>query len=393
MKNSIRLLFIISYFVSSTALFAQQKMLVYEGNVYCEDKPATQLSFAFAKGDQIILNVETEKGKELNRIEVATEITKVMYRKSDVESIKDYKIRTTTDQVYTFLFVGPKMGKRLTHITIERIPMSAKTQFFNPAWEYVTRYDTTEVVYQKDRVVGELPAEIQNKELRIFNKYVYQQKPFLKEHKQLLGNVTSPHSVNYPYKFPETPQLEGMQLKHVTYNINSTVGGAKHWEMASLGVTAATMFMNPAAGLASEQAMKLMGPEPGGEPCLYFFSQDLEDAKTIDKAFSASENAKELWNVAKGGSTSNYSLKSVTRTGSVTSLYSISKSLKPEGFLILANTARATAKNTDVNFSAIYYAPTFIKVNAQELVIPLDIQKEDISTKSIISTKEIRILE
>jgi len=379
---------------------AQQKVLVFDGNVKVGEK-GYELTYALAKGDEIELNLSTEKDKKLKEVIVEPLMAgKALFKGEKVLPFSGKKFKIDEEGVYRFFFRTGTFGNRLSHITIERTPAAEDSRFFNPAWEYISLYDTTTVDYQTDSLLGYQEPIITQQELKIFNKYVYQSQTFLNEHKQVLGRygVHNSQSKCYPFKLPELPNIEGIQLKYMTYGIQSVLGGAKHWKAANIGATIAGTFMNPAAGFAANQAMDIIGPEPGGEPIRYFFTTDIEDAKTVHNSISGGQDIKQIGKAFKSLFTGEDAtdepaqLKAVTEMGSVTNLYNASWALKPQGYIVLYNLARTKAKNTDVVFNAIYYAPMYNKVQAEVRQINIDTVTLDKSQKKIETRKEIRIL-
>ncbi len=378
---------------------AQNKVMVFDGSVVLVEKEFT-LTYAFAKGDEIELDISTKKDKKIKEIIVSPLEGKPLFKGRDVVPFLGKKIKIDKEGIYRFFFKTGTFGNRKSHITIKRIPASDSTRFFNTAWEYISLYDTATVNYQIDSLIGYQEPIITQQTLKVFNKYVYQSKTFLNEHKQVLGRygIHNSQSKCYSYKLPELPSIEGIQLKYITYNIQSVLGGAKHWKAANIGATLAGTIMSPVAGFATNQAMNIIGPEPGGEPIRYLFTSNIEDAKTIHNSISGGKDVTEIGKALLSGLTGKdlmgkpVTLKSATERGSTTNLYNASWTLRPQGYLVLFNLARTKAKNTDVIFNAVYYAPMYNNVLAEKRQININSITLDKSQKKITTRKEIRIL-
>lgn len=404
-------LLLVALIIFSPQSRAQEKFTLYEGNLIVRNG-GYELTYALPAGDEIILSLSTVKDKKLKEVKVESlNGTESLFDRRNATPFDGERLRISKDGVYRFFFKAGGFANRLSHIKIERVPGADETKYFNSAWEYEAHYDSTLVEYQTDSLTGYAEPVLSQTELKVFNKYVYQTQTFMKEHKQLLGRMGVHNSQSKTYTFvkPTPPNIPGVGLKHISYVVSSKIGGAKHWQAASIGTTIAATFMNPAAGLAANQAMQMMGPEPGGEPTRYYFSTNPEDGKTIHRMLSPKDNAKQAarvvgnWlegavkdvtgqNTHIASDVDKYELKAVYHSGSVTSLYSVTERLPDKGYLTLGNFANATAKNTDVIFNAIWFAPVYSTVLAEQRHIDITTVPVNRSQIKIETRKEVKFL-
>jgi hypothetical protein len=370
---------------------AQKTQTIFRGYIeITNDTHVFQLGLH--KGDLIMVDLETDKRK-IDQFEVVTKKTRVVARRSKIEELEDYKFRIPESSVYDFKFTGRGLARRNALVTIKRQAGSDGPELMNPAFVKETLYDTTEVVYQCDTVVGTMPAVTEQVELELFDRYVYQTKEFLNESFQLKGSLSSDYERHFTYKVPEP--AEGLSHKGFSYTVTSKIGGEQHWKLAKIGVSVGAMFVNPAAGFAAEHMMDLMGPQPGGEPSLLMFSKYPEDAALVREMLSAQANIKnkggELLHNVSGGrlgqSNSGVSgeFKGLFQLGAVTSQYGLHYNSLKECTLILGNYDPAKAKNVKLSLAAIQSAPLYRKVKSEQKIIKPELKKLDKKEISISS--------
>ncbi|WP_462317552.1 hypothetical protein [Marinilabilia sp.] len=370
---------------------AQQKQTIFHG--YVEITNDTHVfQFGLHKGDLVIVDLETDKRK-IDQFEVVTKKTRVVARRSRIEELEDYKFRIPESSVYDFKFTGRGLARRNAKVTIKRQAGRDGPKVMNPAFFKETRYDTTEIVYECDTVIGTLPAVTEKVDLELFDRYVYQTKEFLNESFQLKGSLANDYVRHFSYKVPD-PQ-EGLNHKGFSYTVSSRIGGAKHWKLAKIGVSVGSMFVNPALGFASSHLMDVMGPQPGGEPSLLLFSTEPDDAKVVREILNGQDvlasSAKGMLSKATGGRLGDDSprstgeFKGVFQMGMITAQYGLHYNSLKECTLILGNYDPAKAKNVKLSLSAIQSAPLYRKVKSEQKVVNPELkklQKKDIAISS-----------
>lgn len=383
-------LFVCLLFMAS-GVHAQKTQTIFRG--YIEITNDTHIyQFGLHKGDLVIVDMETDKRK-IDQFEVLTKETRVVARRSKIDELKGYKFRIPESSVYDFKFTGRGLAHRNALVTIKRQAGREGPQVMNPAFSKETRYDTTEVVYQCDTVVGTLPAVVEKVDLELFDRYIYQTKEFLNESFQLKGSLSDDYVRHFTYKVPE-PE-EGVNQKGFSYTVTSKIGGEKHWQLAKIGVSVGAMFVNPAVGFASSHMLDLMGPQPGGEPSMLLFSSHAGDADLVKEVLNGQSllesGGKQILNSLSDGklggevSTPSGEFQGAIQLSMITSQYGLHYHGLKEGTLILGNFDPAKAKNAKISLSAIQSAPLYRKVKSEQKVIYPELKKLDKKEISVSS--------
>jgi len=371
-----------------------------------------KLSYAFAKGDQVVVKFSTEKGKNLKNVRI-TDIhgEKVLWNlNNSANGNSDVKINA--EGVYAIEFKAKGMGGRDVTIDIVRIPGSVKE--YNTAWMKYNTYTPKEVTYSVDSMIGYKAPVVIKKDIKIFNKYYYQNVELYSYDKQILGQAGMHNSqaVGYPMAIRPDQVPQGAKFKCYTYSLSSVLGGAKHWAIADIAVSVGALFLSPVGAFAAHGAMGLIGPEPGNEPVQYFMSNRQSDINVVKEIYSPYNEGRKATNiikdgigeavgvfsggakdVVKGTKVKSYSESdlSYNQKGKVTNLF-VSTARPPIAkYFIMANPELSQAKNTKMNGSAIFYAPTYRTVKADELyyevqTVPLQKSKTDMIKTEVFGT-------
>ena len=154
MKRSLHLIAYLLLF-TLTGYGVNEKISVTETTVKIAALTTEELYFGFAAGDQLILNFELVKGKDLKEIEVFEYPGASIFMDYKVTSIKDKSININNEGVYKFSFKNTSMGVRIVKLKIERIPAPESTEDFNSTvyWKEVrdTSFYTVQEKYLKKR--------------------------------------------------------------------------------------------------------------------------------------------------------------------------------------------------------------------------------------------------
>ena len=395
MKN---LFVLVGVFLLSTVIGAQELQPVFKGKIDVKNKYHL-LQFAFHKGDVVVIDIETDKRK-LSKITLADQEENILTKKEKFKKLSNREVTIPETGVYDFRISGRGFAKRATTISISRKNDQDGLELFNPAFVKETLYDTTEVAYKCDTVIGDLPPVFEDTTLEVFDKYIYENREIIDESFQLKGNLASGHTKHYNFKIPDP--AEGEKMKSYTYTMTSTPGGAKHWSLASAGASVGGMFINPAAGYAMNHMMGMMGPQAGGEPTMFIFSQEESDADVIRKMTDSKGNIKNavggFLNDATGGAVGEKEdygsqLEGIYQFTKSTNHYGQHLHLMDEGTIILANTDPHKAKNVNLNMGAIFYAPLFRTVKAEEKVINPEIKELDKLEKKVTQKRYFDLLD
>ena len=366
-----------------------------------------KFTFAYAKGDKILLKFSTEKDKKLKYIYLTPiEGGRRIWQQEKVASFNGV-ITIPKEGVYVFEFKAKGMGARNT--TIEIIRKTGSQPNFNTAWLQYNTYTTKDVSFTVDSMLGYKPAVINKDTIKVFDQYLYQNVELYNLHKQILGQagIHSSQAKGYPMAIDKNKVPKNGKLKGYTYSLSSNIGGAKHWVIADITVSVGAMFLSPAAGFAAHGAMALIGPQPGSEPVQYFMSNRKSDIEILREIYSPYNDGRKATNAAKEGIGNLVGLVSgdakdavkgtkvkeyhesdlsFNQKGKVTNMLIYSAKEPKASWFIMANPEYTQAKNVKLKGSAIYYAPTYKNVISKEYVYELETQKLEKTTKQYSKT-------
>jgi len=365
------LLFVTCLLVSGLSVAQQniESVLVFQGNVKVGTSGET-FSHYFAKGDQVKIDFSTEKDKDLKSGSLSQMNGGKLWSMEDKAS-GNAEVKIKEEGVYTLKFEGKFLGRRMVRLDISRKPASPDRRLLNTAWETAHFYDSTLVEYQIDSLLDGYNVSVVGMDtFEIFDRYLYQKIPAFDTEKQLLGQYGAHKSQAASYKLKTeklmTPPTEDAFFDHYYRTLNSKIGGKSHWDVARIGVTAGAMFLSPAGAFAANGAMGVMGPQPGNEPVQYFMSYNKSDINRVKEIYSPSGKAKNFVNMLADKDQLNEGNLTFDQKGKVTNLYFKDGGYPGSEWLIIANPDRAQAKNTKLSAGAVWAAPTFSKVMAEE---------------------------
>ncbi len=372
-------------------------------------KEGKTYEFATNKNDEIKISISVEKEKDIASISLVDKNSNAtIWKKGKVSSINEI-IKIPEESVYSLILIG-RGGKKDVSISITRV--SGKEKLYNPAWTQYNSISSENITCEVDSMIGYQAPVISYQDIRLFNKYMYQKVDVFEYNDQILGQggIHNSQAKIKPLAINKSNIPDSAILKGYHYNVSSTIGGAKHWALADIGVSAASMVMSPAASFAAHGAMGLIGPQPGSEPILYFMTNRESDLKVAQEIYSLYNSGREATNKAKdvigdfAGHFSSSAEKSVkgskvkeynegdmsfNEKGLVTNL-SVTEARPPSAkYIIFGNPDIAQAKNLKLNAYALYYKPTYYTLNAEEQYFQALIQK--LSKTKIKYTKTIQL--
>lgn len=108
------------------------------------------LYYAFAAGDNILLNLEVLEGKELKEFEILEYPEASRFMDYKTTNIRDKRIAIAKTGIYKFRFYNSSLGKRICKLKIQRVPESEKTRDFNTAVLWKTVQDTTYTISKEE---------------------------------------------------------------------------------------------------------------------------------------------------------------------------------------------------------------------------------------------------
>lgn len=373
------------------------------------NKEGKSYDFAINKNDEIKIVLSVEKEKDLASIVLIDKNSnETVWKKGKVSSVNE-TIRIPEESVYSLQLTG-RGGKKDVSISITRI--SGKEKLYNPAWLQYNSISTENISYEVDTMIGYQDPVISYHDIRLFNKYMYQKVDVFDYKEQILGQggIHNSQAKKISLAINKSNIPDSAIFKGYHYNVSSTIGGAKHWALADIGVSAASMVMSPAASFAAHGAMGLLGPQPGSEPIQYFMSNRESDLKVAQEIYSLYNSGREATNKAKDvigdivkhvNSSAEKKVKgtkvkeynegdmSFNEKGLVTNL-SVTEALPPTAkYIIFGNPDIGQAKNLKLNAYALYYKPTYNTLSAEEQYFQALIQK--LSKTKIKYTKTIHL--
>ncbi len=372
-------------------------------------KEGKTYEFATNKNDEIKISISVEKQKDIASIFLVDKNSNAtIWKKGKVSSINEI-IKIPEESVYSLILIV-RGGKKDVSISITRV--SGKEKLYNPAWTQYNSISSENITYEVDSMIGYQAPVISYQDIRLFNKYMYQKVDVFDYNDQILGQggIHNSQAKIKPLAINKSNIPDSAILKGYHYNVSSTIGGAKHWALADIGVSAASMVMSPTASFAAHGAMGLIGPQPGSEPIQYFMTNRESDLKVAQEIYSLYNSGREATNKAKdvigdfAGHFSSSAEKSVkgskvkeynegdmsfNEKGLVTNL-SVTEARPPSAkYIIFGNPDIGQAKNLKLNAYALYYKPTYYTLNAEEQYFQALIQK--LSKTKIKYTKTIQL--
>lgn len=350
------------------------ELVIYQGvnNIKSEGRA---FQFAFAKGDKIVLKLSTEKDKNLKLVRFSKYGSPSTIWSNEKVSVVDQEFRIDEDGVYSFMLESGGLSSKDVTLTISRLAGSGGD--YNPAWMKHHCYRKEEISYSVDTMLGYQEPVIRQKPLRVFSHYAYLNVPLFQFNKQILGQagIHNSQAVGYFMGIGQHQIPGKAKFKCYTYSVSSVLGGAKHWAVADITVQAGAMFLSPAASFAANGAMGLIGPEPGSEPVQYFISTRESDLNTVKEIYSPHNDAKKIiGRFLDDVDAANEGDLRFLDKGKVTNLFVESAKPLSNCYFIMANPEYTQAKNVKLQGSAIFYAPIFRPVLADEILYNLSVE-------------------
>lgn len=119
------------YLAISGFTFGSEPVVVTERAIRVVSLGREEMYFGFAKGDEIVLSLHTNKQKLLGQIELKEHDGDVLYSDLKVFSINEKRIKIPNTGIYKLSLDNPSLGKRICDLMIKRIPERERTQEFN----------------------------------------------------------------------------------------------------------------------------------------------------------------------------------------------------------------------------------------------------------------------
>nr|WP_321453463.1 hypothetical protein [uncultured Carboxylicivirga sp.] len=323
-------------------------------------------SFVFKKGDIIIVKLNVEKDKKLNHIILKQHNGNILWSTDRSSSlIKEYK--TTNQGIYTVELNETGMGHKIVHLEILRKPVNNSP--FNTAYMQKNVITAEEFQFNVDSVIGFNKPVITEKELKVFDKYVYSEFVFNKKNGQILGNLDGKCTALTEFKMDANKLPVNARIKSFNYSLESKLGGAKHWQIVEVGSSIAagvsSLFLSPAAGFAITGGMVFIAPCEDYNTTMCFVSNRKDD-QWVAREIYFSGSAERIYNKVTNNKKYNESNMDYNQKGQIANLM-VSSALPPSyPYFVMANSYTNQARNWWFKSSAIYYLPKYKLVKAAE---------------------------
>lgn len=323
-------------------------------------------SFAFEKGDIITINLSVDKDKKLKNIVLKQYNGNIIWNVEKSSSfLKEYK--TNSQGIYTVELSETGMGNKMVHLEILRKP--ANNTPFNTA--YMSKNVVTAETFQfnVDSAIGYKTPVIIEKELKVFDKYIYSEYVFNKKNGQILGNLDGKCTALVEFKMDGNKLPDYARIKSFNYSLESKLGGAKHWQIVEVGSSVAagvsSLFLSPAAGFAITGGMVFIAPCEDYNTTMCFISNRKDD-QWVAREIYFSGSVDRIYKKVTNNKKYNESNMDYNQKGQIANLM-VSSALPPTyPYFVMANSYTNQARNWWFKSSAIYYLPKYKLVKAAE---------------------------
>ncbi|MEY4927185.1 MAG: hypothetical protein RI894_1621 [Bacteroidota bacterium] len=311
MKKIIFTLSLLSIFGICFAQNAEKRELVTEQTLKIGARDEQTLYYAFAEGDQIVLNYTVDDDKTLHEFAVIEYPENLKFKDIDSKKTLNKRFYVVKKGIFSFkLSNNQLLVARTVHFTLERVPATEALRHFDTTVEWKTRQDTSYDYNSADWDVREVPitkktlikqdtqvVNLFDKSERIDGIYVMSSKNETAISFQLPKNSYSPDTKN-PYKSTETVSWAywigvGQESGKAYNEQNKKMVGV---------VSSAAKLAGPygvLAGLAIDGVSMVAGSSPLGDNVVYsVFFKDLTNKKSrIDAGNGVSASAKNTTNL------------------------------------------------------------------------------------------------
>ncbi|WP_323787905.1 hypothetical protein [Psychroserpens sp.] len=283
--NSRLLIFLIAFFFQSL-LFAQELVKVTESTIVLDMDQTKELFYSFAQGDEVVFDMEMEKGKNIKLVEIVEMPSNTLITEYKASNIKDKRIQIRNKGIYKFKFYSSSITRRVCKIKIHRIPSVSSTIDFNTNWRWETVRDTTYIAYQEDSLIGyqtinykEIMRELKDtqiEEIMLFEKSEKVHSFYNENKSKTYLKVDLPTLKNDEYR------EENLVAWSYWIGVDQEGQDAYKKNLKSIsnlvGKTADVYYQTPLAGIAVGAVTELIIPQTG-EDVQYYFISDFQNVQ------------------------------------------------------------------------------------------------------------------
>lgn len=138
----IRHIFLLFIILPCIQAWAQYDISLLNSEVMIKAKEEKVFSFDLKEGDEVILDFDMVKGKQIQEIELKQYGGSKIYTAANVEEIKSQKINILQTGKYKLYFRNNGLTNRVFHFSLKRSLSLSEIPKYYPDLEWVTVYDT-----------------------------------------------------------------------------------------------------------------------------------------------------------------------------------------------------------------------------------------------------------
>lgn len=231
----------------------------------------TSLYYAFHEGDEIKIKLSTKKDKTIDNIKISQN-SKVLFDATDYDPTKEINLNIVETGVVEFTFSIRSFNQDID-FSLFRKAEYIDGKYFNTAIEISKTYDTVQVTYETNQVVGykEHRDPIIFKSISDVN---YESVKMSAKKYLIKGDGKDFVMITKPQ---DTIKSENKEMVLVGYQllVTSQAGAESMWNAINIGVDvgclALSLFVHGGAaiGLGVETMFSMIAPQKGGEPIYY----------------------------------------------------------------------------------------------------------------------------
>ncbi|MCE3296018.1 MAG: hypothetical protein K0R65_1732 [Crocinitomicaceae bacterium] len=282
----------VAFIVSATYSFSQILIDVTEQTILLPGHSEKEVYFAFAAGDQVVLNLKSKK-KTIGQVEIIEYPSNSKFSDVDVKAVNK-TMQVSQNTVFIYKFKNTSRKKRLCKIKIQRIPANESTKNYNSAVRWITKQDTTWNVYTKEVLVGH-DTTYQQKSKKVLLKTEIKESLILDKTPRVHTSLNSKGNkteVSFTIPENETSDLKTKELVSWGYWIGVNDEGSKAWNdnmktVVSLASKVTSIVISPLGGAALGLVGNLAIPAGGDEVFYRLANKENRDLFWKDVDFKA----------------------------------------------------------------------------------------------------------
>ncbi|MFD2586136.1 hypothetical protein ACFSQJ_04300 [Croceitalea marina] len=278
--------FLVIALVVSFNVFSQQRIVVTETTLSLGFDQVAEVFYSFAKGDEIVFNMNMIQGKHIKAVEIVELPNNVVFSAFKAMVLRDKRIKVRNKGLYAFRFYSSSLTNRVCRYRIDRVPVSPATKNFNTNWKWHIVRDTVYTPYQQDSLMGYRTVKYQEtvrelkstklEEIMLFEKTQTVHSFYNENISRAVLKVDLPAVYNTAMKEEQILAWAywigvGQESREAYKKNLSSI-------TKSLGKVADLYYQTPLAGIAVGEISSLITPQTG-EDVNYYFISDYQNAQ------------------------------------------------------------------------------------------------------------------